>query len=67
MPVNAWTLCGHINAGFGHAPLVCNLEAGHDGPHGIRELPTLPPYVTWWPLVDESGLLSTCLTSIGKS
>lgn len=41
------TICGHVHIGFGHAPLVCNLDVGHDGPHGIRQLPTLPPYVTW--------------------
>lgn len=56
------TLCGALNVGFGHAPLICNLDAQHAGPHGIRQLPTLPPYVTWGPLVDESGLLSTRLT-----
>jgi len=28
-------------------PLVCNLPAGHSGPHGIRANEWLPPFVTW--------------------
>jgi hypothetical protein len=28
-------------------PLVCNLPAGHEGPHGVTTVPGLPPYVRW--------------------
>lgn len=39
------------------SPLVCNLEAGHEPPHGIRQSSTLPPYVTWgegtWTAADD--------------
>lgn len=28
-------------------PLVCNLDAGHAGDHGICLQPGITPYVTW--------------------
>lgn len=28
-------------------PLVCNMPAGHGGPHGICVAAGLPAYVTW--------------------
>ncbi len=41
------TPCGHTKPVHGAAaPLVCNLPAGHDGPHGVSR-PGLPPYVRW--------------------
>jgi hypothetical protein len=40
-------LCGATRTCDGRAPLVCNLEAGHVGDHGIRSAPGLPPYVRW--------------------
>jgi hypothetical protein len=42
--------CGAVKASdYGSVPHVCNLEAGHTGPHGTRAKPELKPYVTWKP------------------
>jgi len=41
------TLCGHEKRVHGRSqPLVCTLESGHPGPHGIA-VGGLPPYVRW--------------------
>lgn len=53
------TLCGHVNASAWHATLVCNLPIDHAGPHGIRQVETLPPYVVWGTEVDEGGRIGT--------
>jgi hypothetical protein len=40
--------CGHaLVVDGGTAPHVCNLDRGHDGRHGYRLTPSLPPFVTW--------------------
>jgi len=40
--------CGEVRTSdCGALTLVCNLEAAHEGDHGIRESAELPPYVTW--------------------
>lgn len=39
--------CAHQKRILGGATLVCNLEAGHEGPHGIRVTPQMAPYVRW--------------------
>jgi len=40
--------CGHRKPIDGNPdPLVCNLDLGHEPPHGIRLHPDVPPFVTW--------------------
>jgi hypothetical protein len=42
-------ICGAVKPVDGrHDPLVCTLEAPHDGvDHGVAVHPDLPPFVTW--------------------
>lgn len=42
------TICGETKtSAFGSVTLVCNLDSGHELPHGVRESPNQPPYVRW--------------------
>jgi hypothetical protein len=40
--------CGEVRASSCGAPThVCNLDAGHDLPHGVRLIAGAPPFLTW--------------------
>jgi hypothetical protein len=41
-------ICGEKRTSSCGAPThVCNLDAGHEPPHGVREYPTSRPFITW--------------------
>jgi hypothetical protein len=40
--------CGEVKTITGSSTrLVCNLDAGHALPHGVREFASSPPWVRW--------------------
>jgi len=44
----------------GGTTLVCNLDAGHALPHGVRAFTETPPYVRWpipWTADDQARLV----------
>lgn len=51
-------ICGDTKTSDCGGPThVCNLETGHELPHGIRPFPTAPPVITWpheWTAADAA-------------
>jgi hypothetical protein len=51
-------MCGETKTSECGGPThVCNLDAGHELPHGVRQLPGARPYITWphaWTAADAA-------------